>query len=102
MPFGLTNALAVFQHMMNNCKDCRAEANVKTKNRENECAGLMGAWSHAQYAGERKREREKTENSIPRKTLTQYTSIYMCVCSMHTFIQVLTRTDRSTIVLQCS
>ena len=26
----------------------------------------------------------------------------MCVCSMHTFIQVLTRTDRSTIVLQCS
>ena len=26
----------------------------------------------------------------------------MWVCSMHTFIQVLTRTDRSTIVLQCS
>ena len=28
--------------------------------------------------------------------------MYMCVCSMHTFIQVLTRTDRITIVLQCS
>ena len=46
----------------------------------------MGAWSHAQYAGEREREweseRENTENSI-QKTLTQYTSIYMCVFNAH-------------------
>ena len=28
--------------------------------------------------------------------------LYTCVCSMNTFIQVLRRTDRSTIVLQCS
>ena len=58
----------------------------------------MEAWSYAQYVGEREREKH-TENSIP-KTLTQ--NLYMCVCSMHTFIEVLTRTDRSTIVLQCS
>ena len=57
----------------------------------------MEAWSNAQYAGERERVREKTQ-----KTLFKNSSIYMCVCSMHTFIQVLTRTDRSTIVLQCS
>ena len=46
------------------CKECRAEARMKTENREKEDAGLMGAWSHAQYAGERERERvrEKTEN----------------------------------------
>ena len=39
------------------CKECRAEANVKTENREKERnAGLMEAWSNAQYAGERERE----------------------------------------------
>ena len=78
-------------------------SNVKTENREKESnAGLMEAWSNAQYAGERERERvrENTENSIQNSNSIQ--SIYMCVCSMHTFIQVLTRTDRSTIVLQCS
>ena len=30
---------------------------MKTKNREKEDAGLMGAWSHAQYAGETEREK---------------------------------------------
>ena len=35
---------------------------MKKENREKEGnAGLMGAWSHAQYAGERESEREKTE-----------------------------------------
>ena len=85
------------------CKECRAEARVKTEDRKKEDTGLMEAWSYAQYAGERERERERenTENYIP-KTLTQYSSMYMCVCSMHTYIQDLWRTDRSTIVLQCS
>ena len=45
-----------FKKLLENCKDYCAEANVKTENREKECAGLMGAWSHAQYAGERERE----------------------------------------------
>ena len=77
---------------------------LKTEIRRKENAGLMEAWSYAQYAGEieREREREKTQKTIFQKTLTQYSSMYMCVCSMHTFIQVLRRTDRSTIVLQCS
>ena len=34
---------------------------MKTENREKEDAGLMGAWSHAQYAGERESERENIE-----------------------------------------
>ena len=35
---------------------------MKTENREKERnAGLMGAWNHAQYAGERERVRENTE-----------------------------------------
>ena len=77
---------------------------MKTENREKERnAGLMEAWSNAQYAGERERERvrEKTQKTLF-KTLQIYSIFYMCVCSMHTFIQVLRRTDRSTIVLQCS
>ena len=45
------------------CKECRAEARMKTENREKEDAGLMGAWNHAQYAGETEREKH-TENSI--------------------------------------
>ena len=45
------------------CKECRAEARMKTEIREKEDAGLMGAWSHAQYAGETEREKH-TENSI--------------------------------------
>ena len=73
----------------------------KTEKRGN--AGLMVAWSYAQYAGETESERERNTETIFQKTLqSTLQSIYMCVCSMHTFIQVLTRTDRSTIVLQCS
>ena len=45
------------------CKRCRAEARMKTEIREKEDAGLMEAWSHAQYAGETEREKH-TENLI--------------------------------------
>ena len=74
---------------------------MKTEIREKEeKAGSMEAWSYAQYAGETKRERN-TENSISKNNALTQRSL-QCVCSMHTFIQVLWRTDRSTIVLQCS
>ena len=49
------------------CEECRAEASMKKENREKEGnTGLMGAWSHAQYAGERERvwERENRKSSI--------------------------------------
>ena len=81
------------------CERCRAEASMKTEIRKKENAGLMEAWNYAQYTGETERDRENTENSIT-KTLTQ---CVLHVCVQYTrFIQVLTRTDRSTIVLQCS
>ena len=65
------------------CKECRAEANVKTENREKECAGLMGAWSHAQYAG-REREREKTQKTLFQKTLqSTLQSLHVCVFNAH-------------------
>ena len=72
------------------------------KQKEGEAQVQWRAWSYAQYAGETEREIERdTENYIS-KTLTQYsTSLHVCVqCTC--FIQVLRRTDRSTIVLQCS
>ena len=62
-------------------KECRAEARVKTENREKENAGLMGAWNHAQYAGETEREKH-TENSISKNALTQCT----CVCVQCTLL----------------
>ena len=37
---------------------------MKTEIRKKENAGLMEAWSYAQYAGETEREREKNKNSI--------------------------------------
>ena len=39
----------------------------------------MEAWSYAQYAGET--ERTQKNYSIPKNS----NSMYMCVCSMHTF-----------------
>ena len=116
----------------------------KQKTEKKEMQVQWKAWSYAQYAGERERDRENTENymlgvggrlcekgshnvlfaeeicsremwsnrtythrerethteNYIQKTLTQY-SIHVCVqCTR--FIQVLTRTDRSTITLQCS
>ena len=79
-------------------KECRAEARMKTENREKEDAGLMESLESRTVRG-RDRERE-THRKLYFKKCTH--SMYICVCSMHTFIQVLTRTDRSTIVLQCS
>ena len=37
---------------------------MKTEDREKEDAGLMGAWSHAQYAGERERVRERKHRKL--------------------------------------
>ena len=62
----------------------------------------MEAWSYAQYVGETKRERERKTQKLyfQNSNSILYTT---CVCVQCTrFIQVLTRTDRSTIVLQCS
>ena len=74
------------------------------KQKEGKTQVQWKAWSYTQYAGERQREREreKTHKTLLQKTLTQYSVLsYVCVqCTR--FIQVLTRTDRSTIVLQCS
>ena len=47
---------------------------------------------------DRERERENTQKAIFKIALTQCT----CVCSMNTFYTSPRRTDRSTIVLQCS
>ena len=92
------STLALWYHL----KDV-VRKQVEDRNQKERNAGLMEAWSHAQYAGETKRQRERKHRKLySKKTLTQYSSMYICVCSMHTFIQVLTRTDRSTIVLQCS
>ena len=41
--------------------------------RKKKCAGLMGAWSHAQYAGER--EREKTQKNSIQKLF----NLHVCV-----------------------
>ena len=54
---------------------------VEDRNQKERNAGLMEAWSHAQYAGETERERER--HSITKNALTQ--CLYICVCSMHTF-----------------
>ena len=82
------------------CERLRAEASMKTENRKKENAGLMEAWSYAQYAGET--ERESKEQKLYYKKCSN-SMFCTCVCVQCTrFIQVLTRTDRSTIVLQCS
>ena len=60
---------------------------MKKKNREKEGnAGLMGAWSHAQYAGETEREKH-TENSISKNALTQCSTNVCVQCTR--YIQVL-------------
>ena len=45
----------------------------------------MGAWSHAQYAGERESERENTENSIPKNSLKSSLQS-TCVCVQCTLL----------------
>ena len=72
---------------------------MKTEIRKKEKTQVQWKLGVTHSTRERQRERKKKH----RETLFQNSnSMYMCVCSMHTFIQVLTRTDRSTIVLQCS
>ena len=50
---------------------------MKTENREKEDAGLMGAWSHAQYAGKTEREKH-TENSN-----SILFNLHVCVFNAH-------------------
>ena len=63
------------------------------RNQKEGNAGLMEAWSHAQYAREteRERERENTENSITKSSNSM--SVQVCVFNTHVlykFLQGLT------------
>ena len=61
------------------------------------------AWAYAVYSGETQREREREDTrTIFKRILNLYATLYTCVCSMNTFYTSPRRTDRSTIVLQCS
>ena len=71
------------------------------KQREKEYTGLMECLESRTVRGrdrERERERKKNKKTILQKTLTR--CIHMC--SMNMFYTSPRRTDRSTIVLQCS
>ena len=78
---------------------------MKTENRKQRIRRFNGSLESRTVRGrERECVREKNRKFYS-KTLQStiiFSTIYVCVCSMHTYIQVLTRTDRSTIVLQCS
>ena len=55
------------------CKSCRAEANVKTENKEKECAGLMESLVPRTVRGrdrdtERERERDRESPSSQKNT----------------------------------
>ena len=64
---------------------------MKTENRKQRMRRFNGSLETRTVRGrERESERENTESSVQKKTLTQYNALYMCVCSMHTYIQVLT------------
>ena len=65
------------------CKECRAEARMKIENREKEVAGLMGAWNHAQYAGERESEREETQKLYSKKLFNLHFNLHVCVFNAH-------------------
>ena len=55
-------------------------SNVKTENREKESnAGLMEAWSNAQYAGERERESKRKH----RKLYNLQSALHVCVFNAH-------------------
>ena len=75
---------------------------MKTENRKQRIRRFNGSLETRTVRGrERESVREKNRKFYSKNSNNKL-SIYMCVCSMHTYIQVLTRTDRSTIVLQCS
>ena len=67
----------------NNCKRCRAEARMKTENREKEDAGLMESLESRTVRG-RDRERENTQKTLFQNNALTQCSL-QCVCSMHTF-----------------
>ena len=50
------------------------------RNQKERNAGLMEAWSHAQYAGETERERE-TQKPLLQKMLL--VNVHMCVFNAH-------------------
>ena len=56
---------------------------MKTENREKEDAGLMGAWSHAQYARERERVRENTEKLYSKNSNSIHFNLHVCVFNAH-------------------
>ena len=76
---------------------------MKTENRKQRIRRFNGSLETRTVRGrERECVREKNRKFYSKNSSIYNNLLYMCVCSMHTFIQVLTRTDRSTIVLQCS
>ena len=57
---------------------------MKTENREKEGnAGLMGAWSHAQYAGERERVRERKQKLYSKNSSNLLYNLHVCVFNAH-------------------
>ena len=82
------------------CKKWCAEANMKTEwiRLERRFNGELRL-TQCTRERQREREREKTQKTLfQNNALTQCT----CVCSINTFYTSPRRTDRSTIVLQCS
>ena len=54
---------------------------MKTETRKKEHAGLMEAWSYAQYAGEI--EREKTQEKLYYKNALTQCFVHVCVFNAH-------------------
>ena len=73
---------------------------MKTENREKEYTGLMESLESRTVRG-RDRERE-THRKLYFKIMHSLNVLYNVCVQCTLFIQVLWRTDRSTIVLQCS
>ena len=57
---------------------------MKTENREKERnAGLMEAWSYAQYAGERERVRERKTETLFKNSSNLLYNLHVCVFNAH-------------------
>ena len=56
---------------------------MKTEDREKEDAGLMGAWNHAQYAGETEREKHTEKTLFQKCTHSMFFFSTMCVFNAH-------------------
>ena len=74
---------------VNYCRSVKAvvRKQVEDRNQKERNAGLMEAWSHAQYAGETEREtereRENTENYIPKNSNSILFNVHVCVFNAH-------------------